>query len=77
MGAPTEAKPAADLDQDGQNAKAFAIANTAALNENSELESFKTQVVQGAKYYFKFKGHDKEVIVWSKPWENFHQICDE
>lgn len=76
MGAPTGAQDAATLDADGQNALNFAKAQNAVGND-AVLESYRTQVVQGAKYYFKFKGVDKEVIVWSKPWENFHQVLEE
>ena len=73
-GAPTGAQDAATLDADGQVALKFAKTEKGI---NAELESYKTQVVQGAKYYFKFKGVDKEVIVWSKPWENFLQVVEE
>ena len=76
MGAPTGAQAPATLDADGQAALTVAKNSNAALN-GAELESFRTQVVAGSKYYFKFTGVEKEVIVWSKPWENFCQVVEE
>jgi len=71
IGAPHHAN---DLDEDAVRARDFARANVAGLNAHSNVVSFRTQVVAGTMYYFTFEGHQGEVKVWSKPWENFLAI---
>lgn len=61
--------PASQLDADGQVASEFAKAHVPGL-AGATLVSYRTQVVAGTNYYFTYEGHQGEVKVWSKPWEN-------
>ena len=65
-GAPGEAQSPANLDLEGQAALAFATAN---VHDTGALVSFRTQVVAGINYQFKFENVDN-VTVWSQPWNN-------
>lgn len=55
------------LSEEGKQAEAFARQHIPGLGK---LVSFTTQVVQGTNFGFNFEGHNGNVTVWSKPWEN-------
>ena len=66
-GAPTEAHSPAELDADGTAALTFAQTH---LEGAGNLVSFRTQVVAGVNYHFKFANLANDVTVWSQPWNN-------